>query len=488
MAAHVLITVPLGAALMWFLWTRIERLGEPGREVALLVGLTWLVGYGVGIFLVAGVTWVLVSRPLGQLRQEARLIAAHEARRLQMVERQDELGALAQSVQSLSDQLKAQLVEARSGKELLETILQSMVEGVLVCDLAGSLVLVNRAAQRLLGLEDAKPARSLADLQHAQVLLEVVAQAAIVGAPVDRELTSPEGAQHLRLVAVPLRHEESVRGSVVVLHDVTTLRQLERVRRDFVANVSHELRTPLATITGYAETLLSGAVPLDPQGREFAEAIERHGKRLNTLVADLLTLARLEARGERLKLAPIALGEVVAEVLDGVHERQKQRGVKVHVDLGPRATHAVGEPRALRQVLRNLLENGILYTEAAGQVRLSSYLLDEGRKVCVEVRDTGVGIEAQHLPRIFERFYRVDPGRSRDVGGTGLGLAIVKHMVQAMEGQVEVESVPHKGSVFRVILPAAPPLDPLDEPDDDSIDALTPLPSPKASAPTPEPS
>jgi two-component system phosphate regulon sensor histidine kinase PhoR len=188
--------------------------------------------------------------------------------------------------------------------------------------------------------------------------------------------------------------------------------------------------------------------------REFVETIDRHGKRLAALVTDLLMLARLEARGERPALKEVSLHEVVEEVIEGCEVLAEQRQIHLHVAIDPAAAAALAEPRALTQVLRNLVENGVHYTREGGEVSLRSRAELDTQEVCVEVRDNGVGIEPQHLSRIFERFYRVDKGRSRDAGGTGLGLAIAKHMVLSMGGDIEVSSVPGQGTVFTVRLPA----------------------------------
>jgi two-component system phosphate regulon sensor histidine kinase PhoR len=257
------------------------------------------------------------------------------------------------------------------------------------------------------------------------------------------------------LAIAALRRVASVRGAVAVIHDITALRHLERVRRDFVANVSHELRTPLATITGYTETLLSGAVELDDVSREFIETIERHGKRLGAMVSDLLVLARLEAHGEGVPRSAVRISDVVVDVLDDLQPLATDREVTLRIKRLSEVPPVLADRRGLTQVLRNLLENGITYTDVGGKVTLNTNVLDKGRRVCIQVADTGIGIEAQHLPRIFERFYRVDEGRSRGAGGSGLGLALVKHMMLAMDGDITVKSTPGKGTTFYLTLDVA---------------------------------
>jgi two-component system phosphate regulon sensor histidine kinase PhoR len=244
-------------------------------------------------------------------------------------------------------------------------------------------------------------------------------------------------------------------GSAAVFHDITELRHLEKVRKDFVANVSHELRTPITAIRGYAETLQGGALNDPVMAPKMVEIIHRQSERLSELVEDLLELSRLESREVRLTLTEVPLAEAAARAADTVRPKAegKSQRVSLHV---PAELRALGDPRAVEQVLLNLLDNAVKYTPAGGRVDV--YGACEEDRCVVRVKDTGLGIEPRHLSRIFERFYRVDKGRSRDMGGTGLGLSIVKHLLQAMEGEVKVESQPNEGSTFTIFLPrAAPP-------------------------------
>ena len=241
-------------------------------------------------------------------------------------------------------------------------------------------------------------------------------------------------------------------GSVVVMYDVTRLRRLERVRRDFVANVSHELRTPIATIQSASETLLMDEMDVGPVSREFVESIFRNANRLAQIVEDLLTLSRLEAAGEEFSKHGIELAEVVAEILDRFSSPAAKNGVVLDVEFDEDLAAVEGEPRALGQILSNLVENAIKYTPDGGVVRIKGW--NEDKRVLVSVTDTGIGIPKEHLPRIFERFYRVDYGRSRHVGGTGLGLAIVKHLVRKLGGDISVTSTAGKGTEFVFWLPA----------------------------------
>lgn len=242
-------------------------------------------------------------------------------------------------------------------------------------------------------------------------------------------------------------------GTVAVFHDVSELRRLESLRSDFVANVSHELKTPLTAVRGFAETLLSGSVP--PQDVEkYLGVILKHAERLGSLIDDLLELSRIESRKQPLQLTSVDVGRVAVGVMTGMEPllRSKALSVKLVEQTDPQA-EAHADRRAVEQVLTNLLDNAAKYTNAGGHIEVQ--VTAAGDRIGVEVRDDGIGIPEQDLPRIFERFYRVEKARSRDLGGTGLGLSIVKHLVQAMDGEIFVQSELGRGTTFRFTLPKA---------------------------------
>ncbi|HTG80839.1 MAG TPA: ATP-binding protein, partial [Geobacteraceae bacterium] len=246
---------------------------------------------------------------------------------------------------------------------------------------------------------------------------------------------------------VPLQDGKSVKGVVAVFHDISDLKRLERVRKDFVANVSHELRTPVTVIKGYAEALLSGLPETDPeQSHRFIETICRHAERLADLITDLLTLSELESGGMALELASLSLEATVRRVASLLERRAQEKGIAIDITPVLEAPPVLADRRRLEQVLINLLDNAIKYTPANGSVTVSA--ADAGDMVRIAVTDSGIGIPPKDLPRLFERFYRVDEARSREQGGTGLGLSIVKHIVQLHGGTVAVESTPGKGSTF----------------------------------------
>jgi two-component system phosphate regulon sensor histidine kinase PhoR len=243
-------------------------------------------------------------------------------------------------------------------------------------------------------------------------------------------------------------------ATIAVFHDVTDLRRLETIRTDFVANVSHELRTPVTAITTATETLLGGALDDPDEAAEFVGVIDRHGKRLRQLVDDLLDLAKLEAKSFRLVLVELELRPIVDHAISLLEEQAKRRRMTVTMAPGGEGLRARIDRRGLEQVLVNLLDNALKYAGEGAHVTVTTRAV--GERVEVAVADDGVGISPAHLGRVFERFYRVDAGRSRELGGTGLGLAIVKHLVELMGGTVDVESEPGKGATFTIKLPASP--------------------------------
>jgi two-component system phosphate regulon sensor histidine kinase PhoR len=273
--------------------------------------------------------------------------------------------------------------------------------------------------------------------------------------PLRRELRVGHPAGRLlEVTAVRLQLGGSEAGAVMVLHDITALRRLERVRTEFVANVSHELRTPLTAIQGYLETLLGGALEERANARRFLEIAFRHTERLGRLLNDLTDLSNIELGKVSLRLAPLRLTDVVASVLDLVRPKAEAGGVGLIVDVESGELGVQADHDRLAQILINLVDNAVKYTPQGGWVTVRARAV-EGQRVDIRVRDTGVGIPRADLPRITERFYRVDKARSRELGGTGLGLAIVKHLVLAHGGELEITSEEGEGTTVRFTLPVA---------------------------------
>jgi two-component system phosphate regulon sensor histidine kinase PhoR len=353
---------------------------------------------------------------------------------------------------SSDEQLGARLAQLEGENERHRSVFAAMAEGVLVLEAERRVVAANEALSRLLDLKEAPEGRTLLEVVRSGRLADAV-EAVLQGrGPQEEELElrRPDGAARvLRLRAVPFRPGPDPQGAVAVLHDETSMRHLERMRRDFVASISHEFRTPLTAIRGFAETLATQEVPAEKR-IEFSRIIHRHSERLGQLLDDLLTLARIEARRQPIELEPVEVGALVREILGELRPRLEAEGLAIEADearVGARA-----DRRALRHVLSNLLDNAIKYSPEGGRIHVR---FTEGNGAAtIEVGDTGLGIPSRDLPRVFERFYRVDPARAAEVPGSGLGLAIVKHLVEAMGGEVSVESELGRGSTFRVTLPS----------------------------------
>ena len=334
--------------------------------------------------------------------------------------------------------------------QTLRAVMDGMVDGVWLTDADGTVVRHNDALKEMLYAGQELVGKRPLFLVRNPALNDAVEKACRSGERSQLDLTL-EGVRprELSVSVFPLGGE--LKGSVAVFRDVTDLRRLEKVRQEFVANVSHELRTPITAILGYAETLRAGALKDEAHAPQMVEVIHRQSERLSALVNDLLDLSRLDANELSLAIRPLPLAPIVQRAAEAVGPRAAAKRIAVSVQLAPDLT-ADADERAIEQVLLNLLDNAVKYTPESGSVSVGGTL--EGDRARLSVRDTGLGIEAKHLPRVFERFYRVDRGRSREMGGTGLGLSIVKHLVSAMHGEVQVTSQPGVGSEFSVLLPS----------------------------------
>jgi two-component system phosphate regulon sensor histidine kinase PhoR len=462
----------LGRSLLYL--ARRQEAGDGVRVVRLAVPLTLVAAVSrhvrrlvlasvIPALLLALVAAVILSR--GMLRRIQRLVAF--ARRLAAgepvayigPERYDDLGVLEAQLAEMARDVAATITALRVEQERLEAILRGMVEGVLVADLAGNVVLLNARARELLGMppEASGRGRPLVELTREPALHELARELRAGAAVVTRDITLSAGeGRTLQANAARLSDPDGrAFGFVLVLHDVTELRRLEVVRRDFVANVSHELRTPLTAIKGYAETLLGPAGDDRETARRFLAVIDRHSERLGRLTDDLLTLSDLELGRTTLRLGPVMVGPVLDDVLQILSDRARRAEVRVSADVAPETPPALADGDRLRQVLINLVDNAIKYTPAGGEIVCRAAVV--GPMVEVAIQDTGIGIPAQDLPRLTERFFRVDKARSRALGGTGLGLAIVKHIVQLHGGRLDVQSAVGRGTTVRVAFPAAAP-------------------------------
>ena len=337
---------------------------------------------------------------------------------------------------------------------LLGTVLETMIEGVMVVDAREHLVYANPAARVLLEISPRVPAdRPLLESVRSPGIEATMQKALECGATQHSEFQLPRKDRVLALTASPLAGQPEP-GVVLVLHDVTDLRRLERMRREFVSNVSHELKTPLTHIQAYADTLADGAIDDQEHSRKFLERIIEQAERLQMLIADLLRLAQIESQEEEVELEPLELVEATERCVEE-HRAAAQSGeINLMTDYQDNP-YVMADVAGLQQIVDNLVDNALKYTPAGGDVRVS--VLRDGDWAKLEVSDTGIGISRDEQPRVFERFYRVDRARARTVGGTGLGLAIVKHLVQSYAGTISLHSELGKGSRFVVRLPAIAP-------------------------------
>jgi len=463
-AAYVRVALPLDTVQEQLAWY---------RRVVWTAALATAAGALALAFWLAG----RISRPLQELTEGAERIAAGGYGHKVYAVGNDEIAALGRAFNSMSEHLEEQFTQLAEDRQQLRMILSGMVEGVVALDGEQRVVFANERAAQLLGF----PAKAVVGRRLWEVVrrsgLQDVVQRALAGPEPSRQELSWSGTATQNVTVHAARLEGTPpRGAVLVLHDTTELRRLERMRRDFVANVSHELKTPLSIIKACVETLLEGAAD-DPDHRgPFLQQIADQGDRLHALILDLLSLARIEGGTEILQFQEVALAPLVTASLERHRTRAESKKQTLETVASgqrlvtsensdsslPATSHwplatglaAWADEEAVHEILDNLIDNAVKYTPEGGRIRVGWFL--EDGEVCLQVADSGIGIPEQDLPRIFERFYRVDKARSRELGGTGLGLSIVKHLAQAMHGSVGVASEVGKGTTFTVRLPRVP--------------------------------
>jgi len=419
-----------------------------------------IVGVGVIILLAAGmIGWVLARRvvqPVVAISRAAKQMADGDLSvRLPPAE-VEELAVLTAAVHRLARQVdERSRVLGRKGHEQ-EAVLASMIEGVLAVDLQERVISLNRAAAELVGSPQADVlGRSLQEVLRNADLRRFARRALESAAPIEDDIVLHGPAEKILRVRGTALRDVAGRsaGAVIVLHDITRFRHLETLRQEFVANVSHELKTPIASIKGFVETLLDGAIHDPHDANRFLQIIARQADRLNAIIEDLLSLAKIEESEQAadLAVADTELRPVLEAVLADCQAKAAQRQIDVRLSCDPQL-RAMVNPPLLEQAVGNLLDNALNYSELGRRVEIAVEL--RNGEALISVSDEGCGIDNEHLPRVFERFYRVDKARSRKLGGTGLGLAIVKHIVQAHRGRITVASTVGAGSTFTIFLPA----------------------------------
>ena len=438
---YVAVRTPLGFARVSLATTSLDAIVSAARRDVALSGL-------IATLVAIALSWLFarsISQPVEELSAVTRALAEGDFSRRPARAASGEVGDLAVAVSRLAEQLSARVDALRAEESLMRELAESLNEGVLALDSRQQVVRMNETARALLGLRSALPFGTEL-LPRDRGFREAMAFA-LAGETV-RDVEAELGGRILNITARPLDQG----GAVIALLDLTRLRRLETVRRDFVANVSHELKTPLTVVRGFAETLADDDPPVETR-RQFANSIATHTRRMQRLVDDLLDLSRIESGGWVPAPQPVDIGAQIADDISTARATADRKGIALNVALADDARAAFIDPTALRQVVGNLVDNALRHTTSGGVTVRSAR---EGDGVTISVADTGCGIDAEHLPRIFERFYRVDVARSREQGGTGLGLSIVKHLVDAHGGRVRAESAPAQGTTISAWFPDAP--------------------------------
>lgn len=426
----------------------MNRKVHVARNMVVNIGLvSLLLGVLVAVWLARS-----LGRPVRSIAEVADQIAHGNYQARARIDTRDETGQLAASINRLAERIKLNMDELGKEKSHLSSILARMVEGVVAVDNEGKITTVNPALCHLFEIDpDQSLGKPLLEVLRHHQISRIINTVLESNQPVSEEVHTFSPEENIfEALALPLVREGRAQGALLVLHEITRLRKLEKIRREFVANVSHELRTPLAAIKGFTETLLSGALKEPQNAREFLNTIDRQADRMNKLVEDLLDLSAIES-GKRVPLLePLNLEELAVEVAETLKPSFQKHKIKFSIDSFPNVK-VIADKMQLRQVLTNLLDNAAKFNREGGAVRMWADVNENLLKVHVE--DTGIGIPNQDLGRIYERFYRVDKARSRDLGGTGLGLSIVKHIVESHGGKVGVDSVMNEGSHFWFMLP-----------------------------------
>jgi two-component system phosphate regulon sensor histidine kinase PhoR len=431
-----------------------KPLTEVDEAIARLRGLV-IFAFGVALLvavLMSSLAAQWMSKAVRALTAAARRMAAGDLAARTGLVGQDEIAELGRSLDQLAGSLAAAVGQLRTERDLLSRVLDGMREGVLLLDRDGKVALANPALREMLllgaQLTGKLPLEVIRNAELKRLLDEADSGDHTVSGEIELGDLKP---RRLLIHAAALPDEPG--GLLAVFVDVTDLRRLEMIRRDFVANVSHELRTPIATIRSAAETLRHAVAAGPDATAEFISIIERQAERLQHLVEDLLELSRIESRQFRLAPEVVSISQLAALTFSAFREQAQSKRIRLVTDIPEGMRPARADRRALEQVLTNLVQNAVKYGSENGTVTVRA--TSESDWVRVSIADTGPGIDAVHLPRLFERFYRVDAGRSRELGGTGLGLSIVKHLVEAMGGKVGVESTPGRGTTFTFTLPCA---------------------------------
>lgn len=396
-----------------------------------------------------------MTRPLEQITKVAKRIKNMDYQARVKVHKNDEIGELGTAINAMADSLQVQMTRIKQNESQLESVLANMINGVVMIDAKGQILLMNRRAEEVLGFSARElVGRHFAEAKQQYELAQIIQEALETRKHIREEITfyfPEERLLELNLVPISQSGPGDFGGVLLVLQDVSAIRRLERMRSEFVANVSHELKTPIAAVKGFAETLLGGAVKDEETARSFLQIIFDESERLNRLIVDILELSKIESRRVPLMFSPVEMESFVDKTVTLLEAEAKRKNIQLSSQIESGLYVEADEDR-LRQIFVNLLSNGINYTPEGGRVTVKVHAADHDH-IRIQISDTGIGIPKKDLPRIFERFYRVDKARSRSSGGTGLGLSIVKHLVELHKGTLSVTSTVGVGTTFTIELP-----------------------------------
>ncbi|WP_336788010.1 two-component system histidine kinase PnpS [Paenibacillus sp. MMO-177] len=440
--------------------SNVIRLAMSLKEVDKSINQLWtvlIIGLLVLFIVAAFISYRIalsLTRPLEQITKVAQRIKQMDYKARVKVRKQDEVGELGHAINAMAESLEVQMTRIRQNESQLESVLDNMINGVMMIDPAGKILLMSRRAGELLGISSGElVGRNYAEAKQQYELSQLIQEALEGREHIREEITFyfPE-ERLLELNLVPIHQEnQEFSGVLLVLADVTAIRRLERMRSEFVANVSHELKTPIAAVKGFAETLLGGAVNDEETARSFLQIIYDESDRLNRLIGDILALSKIESKRVPLYFSPVEMDSFMTKTVTMMEPEAAKKSIKLQLEM-EHGLYVEADEDRLRQIMMNVIANGVNYTPEGGKVSVNIASIDEDH-IRIQISDTGIGIPKKDLPRIFERFYRVDKARSRSSGGTGLGLSIVKHLVELHKGTIAVTSTVGVGSTFVIELP-----------------------------------
>lgn len=437
-----------------FLSTEQPGIHHTYKQIWMILAISLGAAFIIIILLGARIT-LRYTKPLERASNVALELARGNYRVRTYEDIGDETGALSASLNVLARNLEHMVIEHEVQKDRLMTLIENMGSGLLFIDSKGYITLTNRTFKEVFQVKDETFLNKLyLDVIPYQDICYLIEEVFLTEKKVRKQmqLMFSMTKKHFEVYGAPIISQGNEwKGIVLVFHDITELKKLEQIRKDFVANVSHELKTPITSIKGFAETLLDGALNDPKTLKSFLSIILNESERLQTLINDLLELSKIEQHNFRLTIENIDLVKIVSESIEILSDKANRKDIQIHIHSDEPTLRMKGDPRRLKQIFINIIDNAITYTPNQGDIKIR--LNDLQDKVRVTITDTGIGISKEEIPRIFERFYRVDRARSRESGGTGLGLAIVKHLMEAHHGYISVESEIGKGTSFHLTFP-----------------------------------